>query len=106
MHLDPLGEGELAQLVVDGRRQVDSLLDRRLRGPKGGTGSAAGPSRRRDGAVTTPLRTVLRCFIAPSPYPVAPLRKGKGRGVMAFPLELGVDPLPRLRISVAAAPLR
>ena len=29
VHLDPLGEGQFTQLVVDGRRQIDGLLDRR-----------------------------------------------------------------------------
>jgi hypothetical protein len=29
VHLDPLGEGQLSQLVVNGWRQVDGLLDRR-----------------------------------------------------------------------------
>ena len=31
VHLDPLGEGQLAQLVMDGRRKVDGLRDRRRR---------------------------------------------------------------------------
>jgi len=29
VHLDPLGEGELAQLIVNGGREVHGLLDRR-----------------------------------------------------------------------------
>jgi len=82
MHLDPLGEGQFAQLVVNGRREVDGLLNRRrLAAGLGrlradllpGLGRKAGGGAK---GVTTPLSTVLRCFD------------------MALPLQLRGDPLP------------
>ena len=48
VHLDPLGEGQLAQLIVNGRRQIDGLLDcRRLCGGRSEALAAARQARNR-----------------------------------------------------------
>jgi len=57
------GEGQLAQLAVNGWRQVDGLLDRPARrGLVAGLWWLLRACSEGEKGVTTPLRTVLRCF--------------------------------------------